>query len=327
VLAPAVALSTVSAVVFLVWHDLPGLLLGRVLSGVSVGVVAATATAYLSELHAARRPEASSRRAEVVAIAANLGGIGFGSLVSGVLAEYVAGPLTLSFEVFIPLLVLGVLAVVLAPETRTRLVPTPAWRPQRVAVPRASRGQFFAAATAAAIAFAAFGVFSALVGSFLAGTLGHTSRALVGAAAFALYGASALAQTLTATRPVREVLLGGMTALVAGVALLAVAVWLPSPSLVLFLVGGTVAGAGSGMLFKGTLGTVSRLASPDNRAEVTAGLFVAAYIGVSVPTVGVGILAQIIDFKTTLLIFATLVALVVVGAARPVLGQRKPAPR
>jgi hypothetical protein len=81
------------------------------------------------------------------------------------------------------------------------------------------------------------------------------------------------------------------------------------------------------MLFKGTLGTVSRLASPDNRAEVTAGLFVAAYIGVSVPTVGVGILAQVIDFKTTLLIFATLVALVVVGAARPVLGQRKPAPR
>src|SRR3954454_80558 len=51
VLLPAVATSMVSALVFLLWRDLHGLLVARVINGVSVGVVAATATAYLAELH------------------------------------------------------------------------------------------------------------------------------------------------------------------------------------------------------------------------------------------------------------------------------------
>ena len=43
-LVPAVVLSMMSAVVFLVWRAVPGLLLGRMLSGLSVGIVTATAT-------------------------------------------------------------------------------------------------------------------------------------------------------------------------------------------------------------------------------------------------------------------------------------------
>ena len=92
--APALVLCMLSAVVFLLWRDLPGLILGRVLGGIAVGAVTATATAWLSELHAAARPDASAKRAQVVSTAANLGGIGFGPLVAGALAEWVGAPLT-----------------------------------------------------------------------------------------------------------------------------------------------------------------------------------------------------------------------------------------
>src|SRR6195952_5863507 len=57
VLLPAVLTSVASAAVFLLWRDLPGLILARIINGASVGVVTATATAYLSELHAAARPD------------------------------------------------------------------------------------------------------------------------------------------------------------------------------------------------------------------------------------------------------------------------------
>src|SRR5687768_11779432 len=50
-LIPALLLSLVSAALFLVWRDLPGLLVARVINGLSVGIVTATATAYLAELH------------------------------------------------------------------------------------------------------------------------------------------------------------------------------------------------------------------------------------------------------------------------------------
>lgn len=76
VLAPAVALSVVSALVFLSWRALPGLYVGRIISGLSVGMVTATATAYLGELYAVHRPEAGSRRAQLVAATANVGGLG-----------------------------------------------------------------------------------------------------------------------------------------------------------------------------------------------------------------------------------------------------------
>src|SRR3954453_8096631 len=69
-LVPAVGLSFLSAIVFLAWRDVPGLLLGRVLSGLSVGVVTATATAFLAELHAAERPGAPPRRAQTLATTA-----------------------------------------------------------------------------------------------------------------------------------------------------------------------------------------------------------------------------------------------------------------
>jgi MFS family permease len=62
VLAPAILTSVLSAVVFLVWRDLFGLLLGRILSGLAVGIVTATATAYVSELRLGARPGASPRR-------------------------------------------------------------------------------------------------------------------------------------------------------------------------------------------------------------------------------------------------------------------------
>src|SRR6202046_2814261 len=86
----AVTVNVASGAIFLLWPSVPGLLVARVVSGVSVGMLTATATAYLSELDAAGRGGLSRRRAEIIATAANLGGIGLGPLISGFLAQYAA---------------------------------------------------------------------------------------------------------------------------------------------------------------------------------------------------------------------------------------------
>ncbi|MFC7510603.1 MFS transporter [Streptomyces thermocarboxydus] len=56
VLLPAVYVAVVADLCFLFWSSLPGLIVARVLTGVSVGLIATTATAYLAELHRAARP-------------------------------------------------------------------------------------------------------------------------------------------------------------------------------------------------------------------------------------------------------------------------------
>ena len=83
IFVPALLLNVVSALVFIAEPGLAGLVVARIISGVSVGLTTATATAYLAELHAEARPLAGKERAEVVATASNLGGIGIGPLAAG----------------------------------------------------------------------------------------------------------------------------------------------------------------------------------------------------------------------------------------------------
>src|SRR5882757_7830737 len=137
VFVPALLVNVGSALIFLCAPSLPGLLVARVVSGISVGLTTATATAYLAELHIGvfGSDGGSPRRAQVVATAANLGGIGFGPLVSGILAQYAPQPLRLPFIVFGAVLFVLAVLVAVSPETAKRPVPAPKYRPERIAVP------------------------------------------------------------------------------------------------------------------------------------------------------------------------------------------------
>jgi hypothetical protein len=120
---------------------------------------------------------------------------------------------------------------------------------------------------------------------------------------------------------IRRNLQAGMGFIVTGLALLVVAVWLSVPSLGLFLVGAALTGIGAGALFKGTLGTVVVISTDEGRAEALAGLFLAGYIGISVPVVGLGVALQFASTKDTLLGFAVVVALAIAAAAPTLLGR------
>ena len=57
ILLVAVGVSALSAVLFLVWNDVAGLIVARLVNGASVGMLTATATAHLGELRARARPD------------------------------------------------------------------------------------------------------------------------------------------------------------------------------------------------------------------------------------------------------------------------------
>jgi len=320
VLLPAIALSILSAGVFLVWRDVPGLLVARVLNGLSVGAVASTATAYLTDLHAAARPAAGPRRAQLGSTAANIGGLGVGPIVAGVLAAWVAHPLSLPYLVFLAALAAAGLLVLWVPEPRERPRPAPAYRPQRVSVPAEARAPFAAAAIGAFLAFGALGLFTGLAATFLVGTLHHGSHALAGAAVSAMFFGGVAVQLATSRWSVRAVLATGIALMLAGLVLVVVAAWLPTPSLALFLLGGALAGGGAGTVFKGAVGTVIEISPPETRAEALAGLFLAGYIGLSVPVVGAGIALQVVSAKVTLLGFAVIVGGGILAATPRLLG-------
>jgi MFS family permease len=187
-------------------------------------------------------------------------------------------------------------------------------------VPARSRKRFFAAALGAGITFAIFGLLTSLAPSFLAGALHEPSHALAGAVSFAVFATAAIAQALTGSRSARALLVAALPALLAGLGLLTIAVWLPSPSLAVFLAGDVVAGVGSGLLFKGAIATVSEIAPPEHRAEALAGVYLAAYLGLAGPVIGLGALTQIASARVSLLVFAALLAFGILAATPALLG-------
>jgi MFS family permease len=212
-------------------------------------------------------------------------------------------------------------AITLSPETRERPNPLPSYRPQRVSVPRDAVARYLAGGIGAAISFAVFGLFTSLAPSFLAGTLHHRSHALAGATAFAVFAAAVVAQTAIAGRSTRTAIAAGIATMVLGMAVLVVAVFLPAPSLALFLIGGVFTGAGAGALFRGVVSSVAEIAPPQRRAEALAGIFLAGYIGLSVPVLGLGVMTQYLSARVSLVIFTGVLALAIL-AATPRLLQR-----
>ncbi|MGA4670850.1 MFS transporter [Propionibacteriaceae bacterium Y1923] len=292
-IALAVALNVLAALVFMSWTNLAALLAARLVSGLGIGMLTAAATAYLTELNAVARPGMGSRRAEVVATVANIGGLGLGPLMTGLLAEYAPAPLFTAFMVFAFLLVVGVLLVVVSAETVTNSDPDWTYRPQRIVVPPAARGRYWAATMLVFVGFAMFGLFSSLAPAFLNTQLGNTSHAVAGLVSFVVFAAAAGFQLLTAHWTTTQQTIVGLSLLGIGLGLVVTAIVVAS--LTWLLIGGAVAGAGVGTTFKAALATVIQLASPGARSEAIAGLFLMCYIGMAVPVMLLGLALQVVS--------------------------------
>jgi hypothetical protein len=311
VLVPGLALELVAAVLFLSSTSLPALLTARLVSGLGVGLVTATATAYLHDLHFAGRPAASGQRFELVSTAANIGGLGVGPLVAGLLAQWAGGPLRTPYVVFAVLLAVAIAAVALSPETVREPLVRPAYRPQRVSLNQGSG--YLAAVTGAFASFAVFGLFTSVAAGFVADTLHHPSRALAGLVVFVVFGAAAAAQSLTTRLPIGARRALGLLAQAAGVVV--VVAGMHAVSLGLFLAGGIVAGIGAGVLFKAAVGSVVALAAPAQRGEALAGLFLLAYLGLTVPVVAIGVATLSFATITVMTWFAGFLLALLAGVA------------
>ena len=138
-----------------------------------------------------------------------------------------------------------------------------------------------------------FGLFTSLAPAFLAGTLHHPSYALAGFTAFAVFAAAVVAadSRSPAAPPARRSPAGSRRCC-SGWPYWSSSVFLPSPSLALFLIGGVITGAGAGALFKGVVTSVAEIAPPESRAEALAGMFLAGYVGLSSRSLGLGVMTQ-----------------------------------
>ncbi|MFJ8648870.1 MFS transporter [Streptomyces sp. NPDC093546] len=321
VLLYALGLAAASAVCFLLEGGLPLLFAGRMLSGFSAGLLSGVGTVTVMELAA----PGQKSRAGFAATAANMGGLGCGPLLAGLLAEYAPLPLRLPFLAHLALVAVACVLVLALPETVAEPRRRTPLRPQGLHVPPETRGVFVPSALAAFAGFSLLGLFTAVAPSFVSQTLGVTNLAVAGLVVFAVFLSSTVGQSLTGRLTLATAAPLGCLVLVVGLFLVGASLWVKA--MPLLVAGAVCGGLGQGLAFRAAVTAVGNAAPAERRAGTISSFFVVAYAGISLPVVGVGALTMWRGLEQAGLIFTAcvtvLVAVVGLHLARHPAGPRR----
>ncbi|MFC9788117.1 MFS transporter [Rhodococcus sp. NPDC127528] len=285
---PAPFVAAAGSLVLAVGADSAALLIvGRVLSGVGLGLGMAVGGSWLKELSARpwdvkARTGAGARRAAMSLTA----GFAIGAGLAGVLAQWAPWPSALAYALHILLAVGAGVALLAAPESRAA---TPV--AERVAliedlkIPAASHRRFwFVIAPVAPWVFGAASCAYAVMPSLMADHSGGRpvafSSLLCVVALACGFGVQALGRRIDTPHSARAVLVA-LAILVVGMVIGAAAA--DRLTVPLALLAAVVLGSGYGMALVSGLQEIQRIAGPDDLAGLTAVFYSLTYLGFAVP--------------------------------------------
>lgn len=302
------ALAGLSTGLFLVAQAPWALFAGRMLSGCAVGLGAGAATAWITEF----TPAAERAGSASVMTAFNFIGLTLGPVLAGVLVQYAAWPLRLSFLAYLAVLALTAAGVAATAETlRRRRGARPDLKP-RLGLPPGAGLAFIAPGATGFAAMALVGFYAALGPTMIREALHVTNRALSGVVVSELFLVAAV--VILATRDVRArtAMTWGLILTPPGLALLIAAQQLGS--MPVMLAGTTLCGVASALSYRGGLAVANGLAPAERRAEVASAYFVCCFLGNALPIIGVGALTQATGPRLADMAFAGLVSAIALAA-------------
>ena len=271
VVLPGALIASLGTLILLLWHDAPGLMVGRLVVGIGAGLAIGAGTAWAADL----RGKSGTVMAGVVLTS----GFALGPLFSGLLAQFAAFPLATPFVVSAVLSVGSVAAAAVwsrtpAPTKAATLTPVPDGAERSVAnallwaLPLAP--WVFASATVS------FVTMTARLGDRYSGPL------LPGFAAALTLGAGILVQTAARHRNWGPQA-GTVGAALAALGYCLVAVGGAHPALGLFIVCALVLGTAYGLCLREGLLDLESLAPPASRGALTGIFYVGTYLGFGLP--------------------------------------------
>jgi len=297
-LALALILGTLATTLLVQAPGWVSLVIARLMLGIGTGLATTAGTAYMTEILGADR----SKNAALIVTSATSLGFGGGALATGI-------SLSLQGHTLLPASYIALFAA--AP-----VLALIALRLPRTDIPKPFplvRFPVFPAGTwvygaAMALAWSATGMTIAVVPLELAGNnLGGWTGLVIFLAIFVGFLCQPVARRMTNGRALAV----GFILIPLGFLVLLAGVWMKVLALV--LLGTCITSAASyGFTYLASLAEVS-LRAPDDRARATAGLFVYAYSGFSLPVIASGALADMLGLLFAMTVFA--IAQITVTAA------------
>jgi MFS family permease len=265
-------------VIFATATGVPELLAARVVQGLSTGAALGAIGAAMLDMDRELGTFAN-------AVAPGMG-TATGAIASALAVRFLPAPTHLIYLALIGVLALQMIAIAAMRETVSRAPGALASLRPEITLPRALRAPVLTAVPVLFAVWALAGLYGAL-GPALVHALTGSGEVVLGALSLFVLAASAVVAIIALRRaPARTVMLAGILALIAGVAVTVMAISLGSSAL--FFAGSVVAGVGFGSGFQGGIRLVVPLAAAHERAGLVSLLYVVSYLGLGVPAVLAG---------------------------------------
>lgn len=296
----ALGLSMLATLVTMLWPNLVALGVARLMMGVGTGLASATSTAYMAELMATRDPRSPANR---VTASTSLG-FGLGAALTSLFLFVHHSATPGSFWLQLMLAAIAIVVVWRLPDPAPKINDAPLLR--LPLFPAGSLPYSFSML----LAWATSGLVIALLPSVLAT---HDLQRWSGLSTFTVISCGLLFQPwVRRMQPARATGLG-LLILPASYALLA---WGASTGSLLAVLLGALGASSAcyGFLYLGGLSAITAMAGAE-KAQVSAGFFLFAYVGFSIPVVVTGLLADAFGADVALIVFglALLAGAVVTG--------------
>ena len=280
VLIAATAVQAATMVIFATASGVGDLVLARIIQGLATGAALGAVGAGMIDLNKERGATANAVTPAF--------GTATGSVLSGILVQYLPAPTHLVYAVLCVIFVLQGTGVALMADT---IAPAPgalaSLKPQ-LNLPATARGPLLLALPVLVASWALAGFYASLGPMLVRGILGAGSALLGGLALFVLAASGGLAVLVLQHREPRAMMTFGASMLAAGVG---VAVWsLPHHAIAVFFAGTSIAGIGFGTGFQGAVRSIVPFAAPHERAGVLSIVFVVSYLSMGVPAIAAGAL-------------------------------------
>ncbi|WP_246788441.1 MFS transporter [Bradyrhizobium sp. CCBAU 53421] len=298
----AIAVLILAALIFLFARGIAWLYVGRILSGLGIGLASGTGNAWLAELVG----EADKGRAAIIGTSTNFLGLGVAALLSGLLAQYAPWPLQLSFIIYLLVACAVAMLIWITRETVQHPDPRQIELRPKLALPRKVQAQFVAPAITGFGLMALVGFYASLMPSILSHDLHIENRAAGGALLFELALVVALVIVATQALASRTSMLWSLALMIPASAAIVVAQ--VSASLWVMLAATAVVAISAGLGYRGSLQVVNQIAPADERAAVVSTYFVCCFIGNALPVIGVGVLSSLTNTTIADMAFSAVIA-------------------
>lgn len=298
-LLPGIGIAIIAALLFEHASSVAMLMIARLLSGISVGIVVSAGMANVVEQASEQRKPFASLIASVSMVL----GAGTGPLLAGVIAQYLPEPVSRVFNVEIGLLFLALLVVLRMPHRRLGSGP---FRPHLPSVARKHLGvvalgvSFFGPGLTATCFVLALGP------KLLATLLQANSPLIAGSMAFVMFLTAVGVQFAAKKRAMTLIFILSGLATIAAMASL----WgaLQAGSAALLVVAAMLAGAGQGLGQLGGLTLIANNIAPQRRAEANAIFNVGGYVPAGIIPVVTGYLIDLFGIQLAISVLTAVIA-------------------